>query len=142
MKNSILIAFVLLSTFSLANDIDSRIDAIERASTPQERVKLVNEFKITLANMSANDRAEAISQLRSSMQGPKSTQIIQTKMNSQMNQMQEMQNNISHQMMQQQNVISQAISEGVMHMGNGIINPINNNGGGNGNGNGQFPIQH
>jgi len=142
MKNSILIAFVLLSTFSLANDIDSRIDAIEKASTPQERVRLVNEFKITLANMSANDRAEAINQLRSSMQGSKNTQMMQTRMHSQMHQMNEIQNTISNQVMQQQNAISQAVSNGIRNMGSGIINPINNNNGGAGNGNGQFPIQH
>jgi hypothetical protein len=45
-------------------------------------------------------------------------------------------------MMQQQNAISQAVSEGVLNMGQGMMsNPINNNGNGNKNNN-PFPIQH
>jgi len=145
MKNSILIAVALLGTFSLANDIDSQIAAIEKASTPQERVRLVNEFKMTLINMNTNDRANAINQLRSSMQGgTKNAQMAQTKVHSQIHQMQDMQNGMSQQMMQQQNAISQAVSEGVLNMGHGMMNnPISNNSNGNGNkNNNPFPIQH
>jgi hypothetical protein len=141
MKNSILIAVALLGTFSLANDIDSQLDAISKASTPQERVKLVNEFKVTLMNLNANDRADAINQLRSSMQGgTKTTPMSQMREQAQIHQMQDMQSGMSQQMMQQQNAISQAVSEGIINMSGGMINnPISGNGGGTNN---PFPIQH
>ncbi|NPA59904.1 MAG: hypothetical protein GXO30_05510 [Epsilonproteobacteria bacterium] len=141
MKKTILVAFALLGTMSLADNIGSAVDlkiaAIEKASNPQERVKLVNEFKVTLANMSANERASAISQLRSSTQGKKTSQNMQIKQQVQIHQMQDIQNAASQQMMQQQNAMSQAISEGVLQMGSGLVNnPINNIGN-----NINFPIQ-
>lgn len=71
MKKSILSVAMLLSvTFSalLAEvDVDSQVEALKMA-TPQERVRLMNEFKTTLSTLSQEERAEAIEQFRSSME--------------------------------------------------------------------------
>ncbi len=126
MKKIITMAFVLLGTLSLAEDIGSNVDLkisnIEKASTPQERVRLVNEFKMTLANMSANERASAINQLRASMKGETTPQNGLLQRQAQVHQMQDMQNNLSQQVIQQQNALPQSISEGMTHIG--ISNPI------------------
>ena len=44
--------------------VDEQISAIT-AATPQERVRLVNEFKTNLSTMSAKDRAAAMKKFRS-----------------------------------------------------------------------------
>jgi len=48
--------------------IDQQIEAIQKAA-PQERVKLMNQFKQQLASMNAEERSKSISQLRTKMQG-------------------------------------------------------------------------
>ena len=63
---------LLTATFStlLANEqvsIDQQIAAIQQAS-PQDRVKLMNQFKQHLATMNAEERAKSISHLRQKMQ--------------------------------------------------------------------------
>jgi len=58
---------IVLGSFNLvvANEhVDTKIANIKGA-TPQERVKLMNEFKVQLAAMNAQDRENAIKQLRS-----------------------------------------------------------------------------
>lgn len=71
MKKSILSVAVLLSAaFSalLAEvDIDSQVEALKSA-TPQERVRLMNEFKTRLSTLSQKERAEAVEQFRSGME--------------------------------------------------------------------------
>ncbi|MGE4396153.1 MAG: hypothetical protein AB7D34_01720 [Sulfurimonas sp.] len=71
MKKQMLSAALLLSltiTSLLAEvDVDSQIEALKSA-TPQERVRLMNEFKTTLSTLSQEERAEAIEQFRSSME--------------------------------------------------------------------------
>lgn len=71
MKKLILGAALLLSltiTSLLAEvDVDSQIEALKSA-TPQDRVRLMNEFKTTLSTLSQEERAEAIEQFRSSME--------------------------------------------------------------------------
>jgi len=63
MKKQMLSAALLLSltiTSLLAEvDVDSQIEALKSA-TPQERVRLMNEFKTTLSTLSQEERAEAI----------------------------------------------------------------------------------
>lgn len=71
MKKQMLSAALLLSltiTSLLAEvDVDSQIEALKSA-TPQERVRLMNEFKTTLSTLSQEERAEAIEQFRSGME--------------------------------------------------------------------------
>ncbi|TKI68730.1 hypothetical protein FCU45_09980 [Sulfurimonas crateris] len=71
MKKQMLSAALLLSltiTSLLAEvDVDSQIEALKSA-TPQDRVRLMNEFKTTLSTLSQEERAEAIEQFRSSME--------------------------------------------------------------------------
>ncbi|WP_373002982.1 hypothetical protein [Sulfurimonas sp.] len=53
-------------TLGMSATIDEQVAAIGSA-TPEERVALVNEFKKTVSTLSTEERAEAIAQLRSSM---------------------------------------------------------------------------
>ena len=61
--------FLLVGYITLANamSVDDQINAIQSASA-EDRVSHVNEFKENVAAISAEDRASAIAQLRSSMQ--------------------------------------------------------------------------
>ena len=69
LKTVIATAIVLGSfTAVLANEnVDTQIANIKGASA-QERVQLMNEFKVKLAAMNAQDREDAINQLRSQVQ--------------------------------------------------------------------------
>ena len=58
------------------SSIDMQIQAINQAA-PQERVKLMNQFKEQLASMNADERSVAISEMRSQMQGHESKQTQQ-----------------------------------------------------------------
>jgi hypothetical protein len=55
----------LNSLFAEVN-VDAQIEALKTA-TPQERVRLMNEFKTTLSTLSQEEREAAIEQFRSSM---------------------------------------------------------------------------
>jgi len=71
--------------------IDQQIASMHKA-TPQERVKLMNQFKQQLATMNAEERAKSITQLREQMQRNNSNGHVQAKyMNgdAQRNQMQQ-----------------------------------------------------
>lgn len=64
------LSFLLGCTTLFANgqtSVDQQIAAMQQA-TPQERVKLMNQFKQQLANMNADERAKSITQLREQMQ--------------------------------------------------------------------------
>jgi hypothetical protein len=68
---------IILGSFTavVANEnVDTQIANIKGASA-QERVQLMNEFKVKLAAMNAQDRADAISQLRSQVQTQKGVQV-------------------------------------------------------------------
>ena len=69
LKTVIATAIVLGSfTAVVANEnVDTQIANIKGASA-QERVQLMNEFKVKLAAMNAQDREDAINQLRSQVQ--------------------------------------------------------------------------
>ena len=71
------------------SSIDMQIKAINKAA-PQERVKLMNQFKEQLASMNADERAAAIGEMRSQMQGHENKQ-----------QHQEMRGHAQHDQMQQ-----------------------------------------
>lgn len=63
------VALMLLGSLSflLAEvNMDAQIEALKTA-TPQERVRLMNEFKTTLSTLSQEEREAAIEQFRSSM---------------------------------------------------------------------------
>lgn len=63
------VALMLLGSLSflLAEvNVDAQIEALKTA-TPQERVRLMNEFKTTLSTLSQEEREAAIEQFRSSM---------------------------------------------------------------------------
>jgi hypothetical protein len=55
-----------LSSLFAEVDVDAQIEALKTA-TPQERVRLMNEFKTTLSTLSQEEREAAIEQFRSSM---------------------------------------------------------------------------
>lgn len=64
------LSFLMGSAALCANEqisVDQQITAMQKA-TPQERVKLMNQFKQQLATMNAQERAKSISQLREKMQ--------------------------------------------------------------------------
>jgi len=85
-------------TLGLANEaIDAQIEAIQNAPA-QERVKLMNEFKVDLSKMKQEDRIAAISAMQSKLQVTKvnmtqnqdSISQIQSQENLNMQQMQNM----------------------------------------------------
>ncbi|QOY54424.1 hypothetical protein HUE87_11180 [Candidatus Sulfurimonas marisnigri] len=106
---------MLLGTFTLGMSatIDEQISAIETATTTQERVRLVNEFKTTLSTMSAQERAVAIDQLRSTMQtdGEQVQTRTQTRERSRLNQMDETQLMQQNQIRNQNQVGSQYMQQ-------------------------------
>lgn len=64
------VALMLLGSLSatLADvDVDAQIEALKSAP-PQERVRLMNEFKKTLSTLSQEERAAAIEEFRSGME--------------------------------------------------------------------------
>lgn len=64
------IALMLLGSLSAALadvDVDAQIEALKSAP-PQERVRLMNEFKKTLSTLSQEERAAAIEEFRSGME--------------------------------------------------------------------------
>lgn len=72
--------------------VDQQIAAMQQA-TPQERVKLMNQFKQHLATMNTQERAKSISELREKMQAHSNhtadTHGTQMHTNAQRNQMQQ-----------------------------------------------------
>ena len=84
-------SLVHLSADTSPSSIDMQITAINQAA-PEERVKLMNEFKEQLASMNADERSAAISEMRSQMQGHKSQETQQH---------QEMREHAQHAQMQQ-----------------------------------------
>lgn len=69
LKLSATLALLGVLTLGMAETtVDEQIAAIQSASD-EERVELMNEFKENLSTLSEEDRAEAISQLRSNVDG-------------------------------------------------------------------------
>ena len=96
---------VLLGTFTLGvaeTTVDEQIIAINTATTAQERVKLMNEFKQNIADMGEQERGKAITQLRSSMNSDEDQLQAQTRTRNSVNQVEQAEN------MQQQQAASQA----------------------------------
>ena len=92
MKTLLWIPLLFISITCLsANDIlsiDQQITAMQQA-TPQERVKLMNQFKQHLASMNAEERSKSITQLREKMQQNTQTTSKMTHSNAQHDQMQQ-----------------------------------------------------
>ena len=70
--NLLFLLSLITSTFTIlsadeTSSIDQQITAIQQAQ-PEERVKLMNQFKQQLAAMNADERAKSISQLRAEVQ--------------------------------------------------------------------------
>ncbi|MDT8337752.1 MAG: hypothetical protein RQ763_00995 [Sulfurimonas sp.] len=67
LKLSVTLMLLGSLSFLLAEvDVDAQIEALKTA-TPQERVRLMNEFKTTLSTLSQEEREAAIEEFRSSM---------------------------------------------------------------------------
>ncbi|MDF1883178.1 hypothetical protein JHD49_04430 [Sulfurimonas sp. SAG-AH-194-C21] len=67
---NILLVLAIIGTLSFAQNpsvIDVQIQAIQEAPAAQ-RVELMNQFKIQLSNMNAEDRTAAIGQMQTKMQ--------------------------------------------------------------------------
>lgn len=67
---NVLATITLLGSLTLgfAETVDEQITAIQTATTQQERVKLMNQFKTKVSTMTQEERQEAVSKLRASMQ--------------------------------------------------------------------------
>ena len=109
-------------TLGMAATIDEQIAAIGDA-TPEDRVVLVNEFKETLAALSAEERAEAIAQLRASMSEDGEQLQTQTRTRtrerSRVNQMEQTEDMQRAQQMNQKQAGSQAMQQGQIGAGAG-----------------------
>jgi hypothetical protein len=64
--SAVLLLLGSLSSLFAEVNVDAKIEALKSA-TPQERVRLMNEFKTTLSTLSQQEREAAIEQFRSSM---------------------------------------------------------------------------
>lgn len=64
--STVLLLLGSLSSLFAEVNVDAQIEALKSA-TPQERVRLMNEFKTTLSTLSQEQREAAIEQFRSSM---------------------------------------------------------------------------
>ena len=113
---------MLLGNLTLATadvSVDQQMAAIANAS-PQERVTLVNEFKERLATMNDEERASAISKMRSTMSSndAKQTQSkSQTRQRARMGQMEQNQEMQQMQQMSQRQTGSQAMRQGTTGSG-------------------------
>ncbi len=66
-------------TLSMADvTVDAQITAIQSATTDEERVELVNDFKETLSTLSDEERTAAIDELRTTMQADGTALQMQT----------------------------------------------------------------
>lgn len=124
---------MLLGTLTLgAATIDEQITAIGAAATPEERVILVNEFKETISALSADERAAAIAELRSSMsedgvQLQTQTQTRErTRERSRVNQMEQTDEMQRGQQMQQKQAGSQAMQQDQIGAGAGAGEQVKN----------------
>jgi len=78
-------ALMLLGSLTLGMadvTVDEQITAIQNATTDEERVELVNEFKETLSTLSDEERTAAIDELRTTMQAD--GEALQTQTQAQM----------------------------------------------------------
>ena len=102
--------------------IVEQIAAIQVA-TDEDRVELVNEFKVTLSTLSDEERSSAIDQLRSTMQVDAQQSMTQTKTQtrerSRVNQMSESQDIQAAQQLSQQQAGSQGMRQGSIGTGAG-----------------------
>lgn len=109
-------ALMLLGTLTLgmAATTDEQILAIQTATSTQERVALMNEFKARLAELSTEERATAIEGLRSTMKGngEKTQAQVRVRERVRVNQMQADENMQRNQNMNQHQAASQAIGQG------------------------------
>jgi len=117
MKNIILI-IMLLQTLVVADvvSVDAQIQKIQSAA-PQERVKLMNEFKIRISQMNREERASVIKQMQSKMH-KKPQQVARH-------------NNIGHRQMQnseeilnQQNTNQHQVANQVLHRKQSMNQPM------------------
>jgi hypothetical protein len=93
-------------TLSVADDaIDTQISEINAASA-QEKVQLMNQFKLKLSTLSAEERAEAISKLQTKTQ----TQT-QTRERSRVNQTEQTENMKRSEQMQQNQIMNQSMQQ-------------------------------
>jgi len=106
-KIIVFILFLLNINLLSANDIDLKIQQIQNAS-PQDRVRLMNEFKKALRTMNNNNRIKAI-------------QAIQAKQN-----INNIQNNSLEENLQQVQSISTQIGEITHQIDNTPLNTIQN----------------
>ncbi|MDD2905523.1 MAG: hypothetical protein PHH41_10205 [Sulfurimonas sp.] len=107
----IAVTTLLLGTFNFAvanDDVDAQIAQINNASA-QERVQLMNEFKLKLSTLSAQEREEAITKLQTKTQNQeqvreriRQNQTEQTENMKRSQQMNQLQN--ASPMMQQNNM--------------------------------------
>ena len=65
-------------TLGVSATIDQQITAIQNAA-PEDRVELVNEFKTTMSTLTQQERMEATSKLRETMQGSGAKMQMQTR---------------------------------------------------------------
>ncbi len=109
------------ATTPVPTGIDAEITAIQTAK-PEDRVSLMNQFKIQLSNMNAEDRSAAIAQMQGQMQNHQVGDIHE-----QAHEMGEMQSNMNEGMNRMQNMnqqqagnhIGQAMQEAGAQMHNG-----------------------
>jgi hypothetical protein len=114
--NLILLLLGFLSFSLHAETVDEQISAIINAPA-ETRVELVNEFKQTLAAMSAQDRASAIKQMRLSMHN--TNQQTQTEIRTRVHQMNNEQDIQASQKMNQKHTATQAMNQGKTGLGKG-----------------------
>ena len=111
MKISILSAILMLLgilTLGMAEStVDEQITAIQNAA-PKERVRLMNEFKKMVSDLSVEERKTAITQLRSRVQSQ-----TRNRERSRINQMEETEYMKREEYMHQHQVANQAMKQGV-----------------------------
>jgi hypothetical protein len=91
-------------TLGVADDaIDTQISEINAAST-EEKVQLMNQFKLKLSTLTAEERAEAISKLQTRTQ-------TQTREKVRVNQTEQTENMKRSEQMQQQQIMHQSMQQ-------------------------------
>ncbi len=121
LKTTLILLFLTVTTLFSAT-VDEQISAIVNAA-PEDRVSLVNEFKVTLSTMNNDERAAAITQMRSTMNVASAQIKTQERSKNRLHQATQSEEMQRTQQMNQKQTVSQAMQQGHIGAASGTGTP-------------------
>ena len=121
LKTTLILLFLTVTTLFSAT-VDEQISAIVNAA-PEDRVSLVNEFKVTLSTLNNDERAAAITQMRSTMNVASAQIKTQERTENRLHQATQSEEMQRTQQMNQKQTVSQAMQQGHIGAASGTGTP-------------------